>query len=133
MLSLNLPTLIVFLPWLVNILLDNYVHFHTYESELVFIDIFGTISSLAKWNKNSCLDIFSPVVALYKTQAFIPVRSRILKNTWRGHLQDFDLTLYFLTIWLFLLSWLCHIEVAFLLYWLYITDGTGYIYLLKKK
>lgn len=47
-------------------------------------------SSSANLNKNSCFVIFSPVVSLYKIKAFMPANSRILKNTWRGHLQALD-------------------------------------------
>lgn len=36
---------------------------------------------VANWNKNSFLEIFSPVVSLYKTQT----RSKMLKNIWRAH------------------------------------------------
>lgn len=42
---------------------------------------------VANWNKNSFLEIFSPVVFMYKTQTFNPARSKMLKNIWRAHLH----------------------------------------------
>lgn len=42
---------------------------------------------VANWNKNSFLEIFSPVVFMYKTQTFNPARSKMLKNIWRVHLH----------------------------------------------
>lgn len=57
--------------------------------------ILDTHRSIANGNKNSYLEIFSPIVSLYKTQAFIPIKFKISKNIWRNEdLQDLDFVPY---------------------------------------
>ena len=55
---------------------------------------YSNVSSSAKWNKKSFLEIFLPVILLYKIQELIPAKTNILKNTWSGHFLEPDFNFF---------------------------------------